>query len=138
MYATINDIIGSKRINLSYPIRSGRKITVASMLSGNVQYWSKEPIDVLLKTGEKMVLNKGVYMEEELDSLIGTELRLQMIDSREDLLRTNKLDNVMKVVISLNELDNSDNPEDGYLATPYLRIMRLVLNILHVSNHPLI
>ena len=38
------------------------------------------------------------------------------------------------MVISLNELDNSDNLEDGNPATPYLHIMLLVLNILRVSN----
>ena len=38
---------------------------------------------------------------------------MQMIDSREDVLRTNKLENVKKMVISLNELNNSDNLEDG-------------------------
>ena len=36
-----------------------------------------------------------------------------MIDSRNDVLRTNKLEKVTKMVISLNELDNSDNLEDG-------------------------
>ena len=72
--------------------------------------WS---IEVLLKTGKKTVLNKGVYTDRELNSLIGTELKLQMLDSRNDVLRTNKLEKVMKKVISLNELDNSDNLEDG-------------------------
>ena len=36
-----------------------------------------------------------------------------MIDSRQDVLRTNKLEKVKKMTISLNELDNSDNLEDG-------------------------
>ena len=35
------------------------------------------------------------------------------MDHREDILRTNKLEKVKKMVISLNELDNSDNLEDG-------------------------
>ena len=52
-------------------------------------------------------------MDKELNSLIGTELRVQMIDSREDVLRTDKLEKVMKLTISLNELDNSNNLEDG-------------------------
>ena len=52
-------------------------------------------------------------MDKELNSLIGTELRMQMIDSGEDLLRTNKLEKITKMVISLNELNNSDNVEDG-------------------------
>ena len=36
-----------------------------------------------------------------------------MLDSRDDVLRTNKLKKITKVAISLNELDNSDNLEDG-------------------------
>ena len=36
-----------------------------------------------------------------------------MLDSRNDVLKTNKLEKVTKMVISLNELNNSDNLEDG-------------------------
>ena len=53
-------------------------------------------------------------MEKELDSLIGMELKSQMLDSLDDILRTNKLKKIMnQVAISLNELNNSDNLEDG-------------------------
>ena len=52
-------------------------------------------------------------MGRELNPLIGTELKSQMLDSRDDVLRTNKLDKVTKTTISLNEFDNSDNFEDG-------------------------
>ena len=83
------------------------------MLSDNDQYWLQRPIEVLLKTSRKIVLNKGVYTDKELNSLIGTELKSQMLDSRNDVLRTNKLEKVTKWTISLNELDNSDNLEDG-------------------------
>ena len=54
MYITINDIIGEKRIDLSYPIK-GKDIAVVSMLSDNVQYWLQGSIEVLLKTGKKIV-----------------------------------------------------------------------------------
>ena len=70
-------------------------------------------MEVLLYMGKKIVLNEGVYMDKELDSLIGMELKSQMLDSRDDILRTNKLKKITKVAISLNELDNSDNLEDG-------------------------
>ena len=73
----------------------------------------KGAIEVFLKTGKKIVLNKGVYTDKELNSLIGTELKSQMLDSRNDVLRTNKLEKVTKMTISLNELDNYDNLEDG-------------------------
>ena len=36
-----------------------------------------------------------------------------MLDSRNDVLRTNKLGKLMKLTISLNKLDNSHNLEDG-------------------------
>ena len=108
----INDIIGSKRTDLSYPIRSGRKIAVVSMLSDNVQYWLQGSIKVLLNTSKKIVLNKGVYTDKELNAILGLELKLRMV-SHDDVLRNNKLEKVMKISISLDELDNSDNLEDG-------------------------
>ena len=116
MYVTINNIIGSKRINLSYPIYSinqRKEIAVVIMLSDNVQYWLRRYIKIQLKSSKEIMLNKGVYTDKELNSLIRTELKSQMISSRDDGLRTNKLDNVTKMTISLNTLDNSDNLEDG-------------------------
>ena len=83
------------------------------MLGDNVQYWLQWHLKVQLKSGEEIVLNKGVYMDKELNSLIGTELRMQMIDFQEDILRTSKLEKVKKMVISLNKLNNFDNLEDG-------------------------
>ena len=113
MYITINDIIGSKTIDLSYPIHSGMEIAFVSMLSNNAQIWLQRSIEVLLKMGKKIVLNEGVYTDKELDLLIGTELKSQMLNSHNDVLRTNKLEKVTKMVISLNELNNSNNLEDG-------------------------
>ena len=99
MYITINDIIGEARIDLFDPIKGkdghtgphSEEIAVVSMLSDNVQYWLQGSIEVLLKAGKKIVLNKAVYMDKELNALIGLELRSLMSDSREDVLRTNKL-----------------------------------------------
>ena len=113
MYITINDVIGEKTIDLSYPIYPKKEIAVVSMHSNNSQILLQKSMEVLLYTGKKIVLNKGVYTDKELDSLIGTELKSQMLDSRDDILRTNKLKKITKVAISLNELDNSDNLKDG-------------------------
>ena len=109
----IIDVIGEKTIDLSYPIYPEKEIAVVSMFSNNSQILLMKSMEVLLYTGKKIVLNKGVYTDRELDSLIGTELKSQMLDSRDDVLRTNKLKKITKVAISLNELDNSDNLEDG-------------------------
>ena len=113
MYITINDIIGVKTIDLSYPIYPEKEIAVVTIFSNNSQILFKKSMEVLLYTGKKIVLNKGVYMDRKLDLLIGTELKSQMLDSRDDVLRTNKLKKITKAAISLNELDNSDNLEDG-------------------------
>ena len=113
MYIMINDVIGEKTIDLSYPIYPEKEIAVVSMFSNNSQILLKKSMEVLLYTGKKIVLNKGIYTDKELDSLIGTKLKSQMLDSRDDVLRTNKLKKITKVAISLNELDNSDNLEDG-------------------------
>ena len=117
MYIMINDIKGVKTIDLSYPIHSnagrGKEIAVICMHISNSQILLHRSIELLSVMGKKIVLNKGVYTDKELNSLIGTELKSQMLDSRNDILRTNKLEKVTKMVISLNELDNSDNLEDG-------------------------
>ena len=120
MYITINDVIGEKTTDLPYPIHSTarrgkarREIAVVSMHISNSQILLHRFIEVLLKTGKKIVLSKGVYTNKELNSLIGMELKSQMLDSRNDVLRTNKLEKITKMIISLNELDNSDNLEDG-------------------------
>ena len=95
MYITINDIKGEKTIDLSYPIHStagwGKKIAVVSMHISNSQILLHRSKKVWSVTGKKIVLKKGVYMDKELNSLIGTELKSQMLDSCNDIQRTNKL-----------------------------------------------
>ena len=78
MYITINDITGEARIDLSYPIKGrdgSAEITVVSMHSNNVQSWLQGPIEVLPKMGKKIVLNKEVYTDKELNAIIGQELK---------------------------------------------------------------
>ena len=74
MYITINDVKGEKTIVLSYPIHSKKETTVVSMHISNSQILLHRSIEFLLRTGKKIVLNKGVYTDKELNSLIGTEL----------------------------------------------------------------
>ena len=113
MYITINDIKGEKTIDLSYPIHSKKEIAFVSVHISNSQILLHKSIEFLLKTGKKIVLNKGVYMDKELNSLIGMELKSQILDSHNHIHRTNKLVNGTKITVSLNELNNSDNLEDG-------------------------
>ena len=68
MYIMINDIKGEKTIDLSYPIHSKKEIAVVSMHISNSQILLHRSIEFLLKTGNKIVLNKGVYTDKELNS----------------------------------------------------------------------
>ena len=117
MYITINDIKGEKMLDLSYSIYPtaglGKEIAVVSMHISNSQILLHRSIEFFLKMGKKIVLNKGVYTDKKLNSLIGMELKSQMLDSRNDIQRTNKLVNGTKIIISLKELNNSDNLKDG-------------------------
>ena len=82
MYIAINNVIGEKRIDLSYPISSGKEApegphsveaAVVVMLSDNVQYLLKESMKIRLKTGEDVALKEGVYME--CNNWAGVEIR---------------------------------------------------------------
>ena len=73
MYITINDFIGEKRIDLPYPIYPRNEIAVVDIFSNNVLYRVKDDTKVLLPTGEKVEILGGVYTDEKLDSLIGSE-----------------------------------------------------------------
>ena len=99
MYITIDGIKGEKTIDLSYPINPRKKIAVVTMHSNNAQYWLQEPIQVLSVTGKKIVLNKAVYMDNELNEIIGQELKSRIGD-RDDVLKTSKLVNGTKITIS--------------------------------------
>ena len=70
MYITINDVIGEKTIDLSYPINPtawrGKEIAVVSMYISNSQILLHRSIEVLSIMGKKIVLNKGVYKDKEL------------------------------------------------------------------------
>ena len=116
MCITINDVIGEKTIDLSYPIRnfsSREEIAVVSLFIKNVQYWvTGDNLKLELKTGKEVSLLKGMmYTDEELNAMIGLEYKSTMLHN--NYATKNKLGDVTEMVISLNELDTSDNLEDG-------------------------
>ena len=116
MYITINDIIGEKRINLSYPIQnfdSGKEVAVIRMLSDNIQYKMTKPLGLKLIDGsEKQILN-GSYTKRELDATVERKHILTDLSSDSRIIKMNKLAKVIDVIFNLNELDNSSNLEDG-------------------------
>ena len=74
MYITINDIIGEKTIDLSYPIQnfdSSKEVAVVSMFSDNIQYEMTEPFNLRLIGGSKKRILNGSYTKREIDAIVG-------------------------------------------------------------------
>ena len=117
MYVMINDIIGSKTIDLSYPIRnfgSSKEITVVSILSENTQYEMTKPLKLTLVDGsEKEVLSK-TYTSRELNAFVEGKHINTDLDNNPQIIKTNKLAKVTNMSLNLNELNNSDNLKDGH------------------------
>ena len=124
MYITINDVIGEKRIDLSYPIQNldssmehlgaySAEIIVIRMLSNNVLYQIlklRSVMDPILDT--KKMIPSGTYAGRELLSIVEemVELNQFLVD---DQVIKNKLKGITAMILNLNELDNSDNLKDG-------------------------
>ena len=114
MYNTINDIIGEKRIDLSYPIHSGRETAVIKMLSNNVQYQLLKLRAVMdpISDTKKMIPSRTYAGRELLSMLEGmVELNEFLVDDQ--VIKKNKLKGITEMILNLNELDNSDNLKDG-------------------------
>ena len=72
MYITINDIIGKKTIDLSYPVRSVKEIAVITMhVSDNIQYEIIKPPTIIYNiSGDKKLILSRTYKGKELISVL--------------------------------------------------------------------
>ena len=116
MYITITDIVGEKRINLDYPIWS-KEVAIISMFSDNIQYKIKETLKVLLIMNEE----KPMLMSREINAFVGRKVITTLLDANDHFVKMDKLAHVIEVVISLGELDSTDNLEDINLSNMLLR-----------------
>ena len=116
MYITINNVKGEKRIELSYSVQnfdSSKEIAVIRMLSNNVKYEILElraVMDPILN--KKKMIPSGTYAGRELLSIEGmVELNQFAVDDQ--VIKTHKLKGITEITLNLDELNNSDNLEDG-------------------------
>ena len=116
MYITINDVKGEKTIDLSYPICSSKEIAVISMLSENTQYEMTKPLKLKLVDGsEKEVLSK-TYTSRELNAFVEGKHIISDLDNDPQIIKMNKLAKVTNMILKLDELDKTNNLEDGKLS----------------------
>ena len=124
MYITINDVIGEKTTDLSYPIQnfgSSKEIEVISMLSKNAQYEKTKPLKLKLVDGsEKEVLSK-TYASRELNAFVEGKHIVSDLDNDPQIIKTNKLAKVTNMSLKLDELNNSDNLKDGHPSNTLFR-----------------
>ena len=116
MYITIDDVIGEKTIDLSYPIQNfnfSKEVAVIYMFSDNIQYKVTETFNLkLIDNYEKQILN-GSYTKREIDEIAGRKPILADLSNDFRIIKTNKLAKIIDMIFSLNELDNSGNLKDG-------------------------
>ena len=121
MHVTIDDIIGEKMIDLSYPIQnfnSSKEVTVISMFSDNIQYKVIETFNLkLIDNSEKQILN-GSYTKRGIDAIVGRKPILADLSNDFRIIKMNKFANVIDMIFNLNELDNSGNLKDGRPSDP--------------------
>ena len=113
MYITIDDIIGEKTIDLSYPIRSSKEVAVISMLSNDVQYNVMKPRTIIDSIGNQKLILSNTYSGRELLSVLGGMDKLTKFADDDLVMKTNKLRGITEMILNLNILDNADNLEDG-------------------------
>ena len=112
MYITINDIKGEKRIDLSYSIHSNKEITVNVTLSDNIQYKILK-LHSVMDSDSKKLIPSGTYADRELFSVLEGMVEFNKLSVDDQATKTNKLKGITEMIINLDELDNTDNLEDG-------------------------
>ena len=118
MYITINNIEGEKRIDLSYSIQNfdpSKEVAVIRMLSNNVKYEILELHAVMdpISNTKKMIPIK-INAGRELLSIVKGMVELNQFAVDDQVIKTNKLKGITEMIINLDELNNSDNLEDGH------------------------
>ena len=118
MYITINNIKGEKRIDLSYSIQnfdSSKEVAVIRMLSNNVKYdilKLRVVMDPISDT-TKMIPSR-TYAGRELLSMQEGMVELNEFLVDDQVIKKNKLKGIMEMIINLDELNNSDNLNNGH------------------------
>ena len=84
------------------------------MLSENTQYERTKPLKLTLADGsEKEVLSK-TYMSRELNTFVKSKHINTDLDNHPQIIKTNILAKVTNMSLNLDELNNSNNLEDGH------------------------
>ena len=92
MYITINGIKGEKRIDLSYPIHSGKEVAVIRMLSNTVQYQILKLRSVMdpISDTKEMILSR-TYVGSGLLSMLEEMVEINKFLVDDQVIKKNML-----------------------------------------------
>ena len=122
MYITINNVIGEKTINLAYPIinnDSSKEIGIVDFFQDNVTIEFKADYEVKLGNkagaGTKTIPSK-TYIDRELKAYMSGDIDLAPLfnEKNRNIVKINRLANIMEMNFFLDQLDNTKNFIDGY------------------------
>ena len=85
------------------------------MFNDNIQYEVEIAFTLIPSTspGNKKLIPSKTYSGRELINLLGEVTDLTNFVNTDRVKKNNKLSSIMEMVLNLDELDNSDNLEDG-------------------------
>ena len=122
MYATVENIVDEKTINLSYPIQNldgSKEIAVIEIFADNVTYEITVPMKLTLSAGvgkaDKLIPRRE-YTSRELNAFLAGNVTLTPLSNDPRVIKTNKLNNITELNFQMSELDNTNNLLDGRLS----------------------
>ena len=83
------------------------------MVSDNTQYEIKEPLDLKLMGNDEKRIPNGTYTMRELSAFVERKMILPNLDRDSGVIKMEKFTKIANVIFNLDELDNSNNLEDG-------------------------
>ena len=114
MYITINDIKGEKELTYLTQFRiltPARRLQLSECLATmiNMRYWNFMQSWILFQTRKR-----GTYAGRELLCIVEGMGELNQFVVDDQIIKKNKLKGIMEMIINLDELNNSNNLEDGH------------------------
>ena len=95
------------------------------MLSNNIQYEIIKPHAVIdsISPGNKKLILSRMYAGRELISILEGMVAFAQFVSDDRVIKMNKLKGITEMILNLDELDNTDNLEDGRSSKHYSLVM---------------
>ena len=84
------------------------------MLSNNIQYNILKPHTIIDDiSGDKKLISSRTYAGRELLSILEGMVSFEQFENDDLVIKKNKLKGITEMILNLNELDNSDNLNNG-------------------------